>query len=532
MMSHLPILIVGAGPTGLMLANELLRHNIPFRIIDKNPEPTQGSNATWIQSRTLEIFDAMGIVDSFLKVGHKCHAINFYDKGQCIGTLSLKNVNSAYPFILMLPQKETESLLIQKLKKSKIKVERPLELIDIKQTNAGVVSTVKQLDGNIETITSNWVIACDGAHGTIRDKCKIPFSGEDIPEQFMVADAEMNSFLPTDAIHVFFDKGTIFPERATIFSAFPWGEKQYRLTANLYHETPRQTFHSHEVKEVVAERTYGNFIVENVSWISPFWIHGKVVSDMQHNSIFLLGDAAHIHSPAGGQGMNMGLQDAYNLAWKLALVINHKAKSSILKSYQIERHPVANKIVETTNNLTNMMLFDKNFFEKLHQFSKDISKNETNSKVASELLQLDICYQDSPVIDYDEKPSSKSPQVGERVPDVIFDESKHLYKFFRNTEHNILIFSGTNPSKNKLDEMLELQKTLNQIFPEWVNTYLVSTIKIAVENLILDKNEKIHNQFDVKNSSVYVIRPDTYIGCFSKNLEIEPIKKYFNRIYI
>lgn len=527
-MSRLPALIVGAGPTGLMMACELARHHIPFRIIDKKPEPAQGSNATWIQTRTLEIFDAIGIADDFLKLGHKCDAINFYVSGKALTSIPLNHIDSCYPFILMLPQSETERLLTKKLDESKIRVERSLELINAQQTDNGVVATIRLADGNTENITSDWIIACDGANSTVRQKCQIPFPGEDIAEQFMVADARMSSsFLPTNEIHVFFDKGTILPEKSTIFGAFPWGSKEYRLNANLYLSHARQTFTPHEVKEIVAERTFGNYIVESVSWISPFWIHSQIVDHMQQGSIFLAGDAAHIHSPAGGQGMNTGIQDAYNLAWKLALVIHGKANPTLLQSYQLERYPVVDKIVEQTDDLTKMMLFDKSFFTKLSKFSKSVSHASVAKKVGMELTQLDIQYQDSPIIDYHEKTSAKSPKQGERAPNVILDNTTQLYDHFRNAQHNILLFSGKTPKKDQLSELVDLQQKISQTFPGLIQTHIVSTENSKeIKHFILDLNTAIHNRYDISHSAIYLIRPDNTIAYYSKKLDMGLLEKF------
>lgn len=520
-MSQLPVLIIGAGPTGLMMACELERHDIPFRIIDKKPEPTQGSNATWIQTRTLEIFDAIGMIDPFLKKGHQCEAINFYLKGKQIVQIPLNQIDSTYPFILMLPQSETERLLNEKLAESKIPVERSRELINIQQTNNGIISTLRFPSGETEDIISDWVIACDGANSTVREQCQIPFPGEDIPEQFMVADAKMSSYLPTEEIHVFFDKGTIFPEKGTLFSAFPWGSKDYRLSANLYSPVPRQTFHPHEIKEVVADRTYGNFIVESVSWISPFWIHGKIVDQMRHGSIFFAGDAAHIHSPAGGQGMNTGIQDAFNLAWKLALVIKRKALPSLLDSYQLERYPIVKEIVNQTAYLTNMMLFDKSFFRKLKKYSQDLSENSNLSKkISEELTQIKIQYKNSPAINYEEKLDIKSPHPGERIPDVLMEYSKHLYGYLQNTMHNVLIFTGDQPSKNDLASIDELQNLIKQKFSELVKVFVITNKNLPnVDNIISDKDGAIHQKFNVNEAAIYIIRPDNYIAYYSRKLD-------------
>lgn len=531
-MSHLPVLIVGAGPTGLMMACELARHDIPFRIIDKKTEPTKGSNATWIQTRTLEIFDLIGIVDRFLQLGHKCEAINFYVNGKGMANIPLSQIDSLYPFILMLPQSVTEKLLTEKLKKSKIRIERSLELTDIKKTNNGMVSTIQLPDGNIEEIVSDWVIACDGANSTVRKKCQIAFPGADMPEQFMVADATMSSFLPNHEIHAFFDKGTIFPEKGTLFAAFPWGQKNYRLSANLYVETPRQIYTEQEVREIVAERTHGNYVVESISWVSPFWIHSKIVDQMQHDSIFLAGDAAHIHSPAGGQGMNTGIQDAFNLAWKLALVIKKEANISLLKSYELERFPIIKKIVDDTDFYTNMVLFDKTFFNKLKKFGQDLAAHPNMSKkIGEQLTQVGLHYKNSPIINYDEKPHATTPQPGERAPNVMITKSKKLYDYLGNSLHTILLFAGENSTKHDLAKIKELQNKIDKEYSDLVTLFVISDKKLEkINNIILDKTNEIPHKYNVKNLCVYIIRPDNYIAYYSSKLDLSSLERFLQAV--
>src|SRR3990167_7635140 len=212
MNSRLPVLIVGAGPTGLMMACELARHGVSFRIIDKKPERTLTSNAILIQTRTIEILDLVGIGERFVKRGHRCTAFNLYTNGEHTAKISLDQVDSPYPFILMLPQSETERLLSERLAELHVQIERSSELINVEQQDGKVISTIQQINGQRETITSEWLIACDGAHSTIRSQCGIFFSGQDCSEQFMVADAKMSSHLSRDEIHVFFAEGKILPD--------------------------------------------------------------------------------------------------------------------------------------------------------------------------------------------------------------------------------------------------------------------------------------------------------------------------------
>src|SRR3990167_3777759 len=528
MSNHLPVLIVGAGPTGLMMACELERRDISFRIIDKNSGPTQGSNATWIQTRALEMFDAQGLADEFLRIGYRCDAINLYEGEKNLIHLPLKYLDSCYPFILMLPQRETEELLNQYLQKARIRVERPVELINVRQQNATVVATVKRPDGDTEVITSHWLVACDGASSTVREKCQIYFPGGDVSEQFVVADAQMSSFLPNNEVHVFFDKGTIFPDKSTVFAVFPWGSNKYRINANLYLDRPRQMFTEHEVREIIAERAYGAFVAEQVSWISPFWIHSKVVQQMRHGSIFFVGDAAHIHSPAGGQGMNTGLQDAYNLAWKLALVIRGKTSPLLLDSYQQERHPVNANIVNQTEYFTKMLLFDKTFFTKLHRFERKLLRNPEplTKRVSMELTQLAIRYQHSPIIDYQQGVHKQAPQSGERMPDIMINAVR-LYHYLQGTEHYVWLFLGIQPSSRMLAKAKRMQKTLHQVFPQLVKTYLVSGRVISdIADVIFDVDGVLHRRFCVKKSAVYVVRPDTYIGYCSRKIDINAVQVF------
>lgn len=521
----LSVLIVGAGPTGLMMACELARHGIAFRIIDKKPERTLTSNATWIQSRTIELLDQIGLASRFLKVGHPCRAINLYIDGKPLVNIPLNTIDSIYPFILMLPQSETEKLLIEYLEELNNHVEWSSELIDIKQEGHDVLSTIQFSGGKKEIITSNWVIACDGANSTIREKCHIDFPGEDLIEQFVVADAHIDSFKSKNEIHVFFDEGTIF-------AASPLGENNYRIAANLHLDYPRQTFYKKEVIDIVQERGHGAYYVTDVSWISPFWIHSKITEQMRHHSIFLMGDAAHIHSPAGGQGMNMGIQDAYNLAWKLALIIKGKAKPLLLDSYQDERHPVVSDVVNQTEKFTKMALFDKNFLTLLREFSQRILRGEEQitKDVSAVFSQVNIQYQNSPVIDYEGCSNSKSASPGKRAPNVIIDQSIQLYDYLRNIHHNILLFTGISEVNHSLPHIKQLQEWLNQLNPDLIKAHVIANEKINItNNFIYDVDNVIHDGYQIKKPTLMIIRPDGYIAYSTETLEYTFIEKFFQR---
>lgn len=524
MANQLPVLIVGAGPTGLMMGCELARRKIPFRIIDKKQERTLSSNATWIQTRTLEIFAQMGILNRFISVGHSCEAINLYIKGKLLTKLSLEYIDSIYRYILMLPQSETEKILAEYLTELNCRVERGIELIDIKLTHTNALATLQHADGHTETITSDWLIACDGANSFIRDKCGLRFPGEDLSEQFVVADATIDfSHMPKDEIQLFFDSGTVL-------AAFPLGAAKYRIAANLHLPYPRTLFTEREVIEIVQERAHGNYYVSKVNWISPFWIHGKVIEKMRHGCVFLAGDAAHIHSPAGGQGMNTGLQDAYNLAWKLALVIQKKSKPSLLESYHAERYPVVQEVVMQNEEFTKMALLSKDFLKTLQKFSKNLAQHGQAfaKQIGDHITQLDIKYQHSPIISYNSE-SKTSSIVGQHAPDIASNQST-LYQYFNNTQHNVLLFTGKKLEQKTIAELTKIRQWLHQHYSDLIKVHIVTIEQLEMYGeIIWDVEGLIHQHYHADKPTVCIIRPDTYIAAHAESLSLEFIEQFLSR---
>ncbi len=505
------VLIVGAGPTGLMMACELARHGVSFTLIDKKSERIKSSNATWIQPRTLEIFDQIGIASQFIRTGHSCRAINLYIAGKLLTTIPLNHIDSKYAYVLLLPQSDTEKLLTERLKQLQHEIERSCELIDIKMEENSVVSTVRTADGKTKNITSQWVIACDGADSTMRDKSQISFLGNELNEQFVVADAKIDSYIATNEIHLFFDKGTVF-------AASPLSGSKYRITANIHQSHPRRAFYDKEVIDLIQERSHGVYYIKDISWVSPFWIHCKCVEKLRQGPIFFVGDAAHLHSPAGGQGMNTGIQDAFNLAWKLALVIQGKAKSALLDSYHSERYPIINEIVNQTDAFTRMVL-DKSFLTKLRKFSHEMQNAEVDT-ICNALAQLSIQYKDSPIIDY----RNQSLQ-GTRAPDVVIHASVRLYDYLRNREHNAFLFSDTS------DKINELQQKVQKNYPDLIKVHVISKQPLhGVENNIVDVDGMLHKHFQVSSRALLIVRPDGYIGFFAKEFDESSIDDYMGKI--
>lgn len=485
----LPVLIIGAGPTGLMLACELARHNVNFRIIDKVLQPTLKSNATWIQTRTIEILNEIGILDRFLNRGHKCNAINVYSYGELLTKISLDSINSEYKFVLQIPQSETEKILNEYLNDLHHKVERAKELITVSQKKDGVHALVGNPDGQFENIHCQWIIACDGANSTIREKSNMPFFGNDLPQQFIVADAEMETSFYPNEINIFFDSGTVF-------AAFPMGGYQFRINTNLHTLEERLFFNEKELKKMIRERTYNKAKAKEIFFSSPYFIHNKLIKNMRAHSIFFAGDAAHVHSPAGGQGMNLGMQDAYNLAWKLALVINAGTDSSFLNSYHIERYPIAKKTVERANYITKAALIENFLLIEIRNMGINFLNTQffSSKKFGDRITQLEFEYKKSPIIVYKDSINLESPHQGQHAPDVRVDESTWLHDYLRNTCFNILFFTPYSMNSHDIENLKQLEGWLKTNYPNLVKIHIITQSKSHrfTSNVIVNESSSIY----------------------------------------
>jgi 2-polyprenyl-6-methoxyphenol hydroxylase-like FAD-dependent oxidoreductase len=347
-----PILIVGAGPVGLTAAAELARYGIRVRLIDKNPHPTETSKALAIWSRTLELMDRMGCTQDFLNVGLRCHGASMRSGGSLLERTRFDGIASPYNFALMIPQKDTERLLNAHLRSFGASIERQVELLGFAETKNGVKAQLRHADGREESVDTPWLIGCDGAHSTVRHGLNLDFHGSAQGDDWLLADVRLHGDEAPPA-----DEITTYLHRDGPFVIFPIPGDRARLTGVIgktdpIHPRPDPTVA--DCQAMVDRRAGGGFRVTDPIWLTNFRINERKVSDYARGRIFLAGDAAHIHSPAGGQGMNTGMQDAINLAWKLALVAHGQANAILLDSYSPERSAVGDMVLRNATRLTDV----------------------------------------------------------------------------------------------------------------------------------------------------------------------------------
>jgi 2-polyprenyl-6-methoxyphenol hydroxylase-like FAD-dependent oxidoreductase len=347
-MPNVPVLIVGAGPTGLVLALWLARLGVAVRIIDKTAEPGTTSRALAVSARTLELYQQLGMARPLVDGGVKVPGANFWVQGTKVARLPLDRMGGGltpFPVALIFPQDAHERVLIERLETLGVKVERRTSLVRFDSERECVRATLERDDGSTEVCEAAYLAGCDGARSTVREALAIGFPGGTYSDIFYVADVEGSGPATNGEIHV--DLG-----RSDFLAVFPLkGTGWVRLVGTVI-ERPADE-HGDLTFDDVRERVIGHlkFTIDRVNWFSTYHVHHRVASKFREGRAFLLGDAAHIHSPVGGQGMNTGIGDAVNLAWKLAAVLNGGADDGLLDSYEPERIGFARRLVATTDRV-------------------------------------------------------------------------------------------------------------------------------------------------------------------------------------
>jgi 2-polyprenyl-6-methoxyphenol hydroxylase-like FAD-dependent oxidoreductase len=340
------VLITGAGPTGLVLALWLNRLGVRVRIVDEAAEPGTTSRALVVHARTLELYRQVGLADAVAERALKFAGANLWARGRKAGRVAFGPIGqglSPFPYMLIYPQDQHERFLIERLADAGVQVERRTELVGFDESGGRVLARLRRPDGTEEACEAAYLAGCDGAHSTVREALCIGFPGGTYSHLFYVADVEARGPVMDGELHVALDE-------SEFLGVFPLPRAGHgRLIGNVRREVEdaRETLSWDDVGKEVIGRL--RITVERVNWFSTYRVHHRVADRFRQGRAFLLGDAAHIHSPVGGQGMNTGIGDAVNLAWKLAAVLHGRAEPPLLDSYEPERIAFARRLVATTD---------------------------------------------------------------------------------------------------------------------------------------------------------------------------------------
>ena len=395
------VLVVGAGPVGLTMATELARYGMSVRIIDQNTSRTDKSKALVLWARTLELMDRMapGCTERFIAAGLKVENANIFSGEEKIAHVDLGSVDSPYKFVLMIPQSETERLLEEQLDVFGVKTERQLALNDFEQSEEGVKCSLVRSDGSKEIVEASWLIGCDGAHSTVRHRLGKSFEGSTMLNDWILADLHLSGVTGPPAIDIYW-------HAQGVLALFPLEGTRYRVIADVGEssgsigEGQRPAPTLEEVQQILDVRGPKGLIASDPVWMSSFSINERKVANYRAGRVFLAGDAAHVHSPAGGQGMNTGMQDACNLAWKLALVDKELCVTEpLLRSYSEERSAIAKLVLEATGKATAMALMQGDLKQSIrnHIASLVFGFAPVRHMMANVLSEVAVGYSDSPL---------------------------------------------------------------------------------------------------------------------------------------
>jgi 2-polyprenyl-6-methoxyphenol hydroxylase-like FAD-dependent oxidoreductase len=434
---ELPILIVGAGPTGLAAAVELSRFGIGVRVVEKAPEPSTTSRALGVQARTIELLCPRGVGDEMLRLGNRARATALYACGEKLAAIELHRMPSEFNYVLLLAQSETERLLTEQLTRQGGKVERGVELVTMSQGGDDVGAVLRSGDGTEEVVRASFVIAADGSHSAIRKMLGLPFTGRALTQNYVLGDL----FLAGDIAE---DELSIFLARNGFLAIFPMGDGRFRFMATdpdgITGDAGDPTLD--DIQCLYDRVAHFPAQLYNLNWSSRFRINSRHMTSLRAGRVFFGGDAAHVHSPAGGQGMNAGIQDMINLSWKLAMVQKGRAKPELLDTYQTDRLPVVRGLVRMTEratrvfNSTNPMMHVA--LTRLVPFV--LTPSSVQNKAAARLGQVAASYRKCSIAKGGGRIGSL--HAGDRVPNLLLDNGGRLYDLLDMSTLTLFITDG------------------------------------------------------------------------------------------
>jgi len=499
-MAQTDVLVIGAGPTGLVLALWLTRLGVKVRIIDKTADPGTTSRALAVQARTLELYRQLDLTEAVIARGHRVPAVNLWVKGEAAARLPFESVGSGltpYPFLHIFPQDQHERLLIERLLDLGIAVERQIELVSFINGENGVMAHLRGPGGQEFDCEAHYIAGCDGARSTVREAIGTGFPGGTYRQIFYVADVEAAGPAVNGELHVDLDE-------ADFLGVFPLaGAGRARLIGTVRDERADRadtlTFKD------ISDRAINHLKVRinKVNWFSTYHVHHRVTHHFRKGRAFLLGDAAHIHSPAGGQGMNTGIGDAINLAWKLAAVIAGRAPDKLLDSYEAERIGFARRLVATTDRVFSFATSDGRLADFLRTrvapllIPRAIAFQPVREFMFRTVSQIMVNYRNGPL----SRGAAGQVHGGDRLPWARVDGADN-FATLATLDWQVHVYGA---AKADLAAWCAAQKLPLQVF-EWQPGYEAAGLA---------------------RDALYLLRPDTYVALADGAGTADAVERYF-----
>jgi 2-polyprenyl-6-methoxyphenol hydroxylase-like FAD-dependent oxidoreductase len=516
-------LVVGAGPTGLTVAAELARHGLQPRIVDRATGPADTSRAIAITARTMEVFDLMGLIDPLLASGLAVRGAELWSGGERVTVAEMAARHTPYAYGLDIPQCDTERILRDRLGELGIAVEWSTELAGFEQDAEGVTAELRGPDGE-ETVRAAWLVGCDGKESTIRKALGVPYEGESMTELWALLEADVDWDLSDQHWQIFMSgEGT--------WQGYPLPGGRWRIMCDVG-DVPDHTRLEMPTAGDFEARARDRGVplrgVREGGWSSYFRISERLAARYRVGRAFVAGDAAHCHSPAGGQGMNTGIQDAHNLAWKLALADPGQPTEALLDSYEAERRPVAKGVLRKSGHILRAQTAR---FAGIDRLRKTVYPTVSRlphlgARVTDALAQVDLDYSKSPIVARGHAGRATfegGPETGHRAINVVgLDRDDgapaRIYDALRGIGHTALMF-GT------AADLEDLARAAAEYGVDdwWVLPQGAEAPADATERTLRDTGGDAHAEYGVRGPAVYLIRPDGYVA-YRGNDDVEAFR--------
>jgi 2-polyprenyl-6-methoxyphenol hydroxylase-like FAD-dependent oxidoreductase len=514
------VLVVGAGPVGLVAACHLARYGARVRVVDALEHPNTDSRAVAVHPRSLEMLAALGVLPQIEARARRIRAIEMTDgrHGTRLARVELDDLGTRHPYLLDLPQPDTEDVLRERLAELGVSVERGVELIALSQDAEGVAVTLRAPQGQ-QSCRVGWIVGADGAHSTTRQLVGTRLAGSFHGQHFLMADVDVDTLLSRDTMHMF-----AHPDG--LAAMFPMAGARARVM--FFVDTAQDQEPTLEQAQALAEtRMDAQAVLSNPRWLTYFEVHHGQVPQYRHGRVVLAGDAAHIHSPAGAQGMNTGIQDAANLGWKLALVSRGRAGAELLDTYHAERHPIGAAMVRMTTAMTNVMtgagamagLRDIALFLVGHV-------RELGRTAATEIAELAIDYRHSSLSVHHGHRHRASVPAGSHAPDpsgLTRPDGTDVTVEELLARPGFLLLTRTDDGS----AVHALQRALGDL---GTTVQVVTSASTAHDDILVDPQDVIARDYGFGDGGFALIRPDGYIGLLVTHKDPDTLRSYLEDV--
>jgi 2-polyprenyl-6-methoxyphenol hydroxylase-like FAD-dependent oxidoreductase len=534
------VLVVGAGPVGLALAGDLRRRGIDCRIIDSAPQAVQQTKAVGIQAKTLELLAGMGVTQTAIERGLKVSVFSLYGDGKRLTRIDFREHlrESPYPYALMLPQQETEQVLTEHLQSQGGAIEWQRELISATQDEQGVEAVLRHPDGHVERGRYGFLVGCDGAHSTVRHLLGLDFAGTTSELSFAVGNVRLTWDLPSDELFAFLQRGNFI-------GCFPMADGRHRVViAYEPDKGPTGEVTLEEIQQVIETCGPAGARASDPAELTRFHVNQRRAEHYRSGRIFLAGDAAHIHSPIGAQGMNTGMQDALNLGWKLALMVKGQASARLLESYETEREQVGEDLLRGTELAMRVALTRNPWLVALRDALAPIlfsSLPVAAQRLVEALAEVSIAYPHSPIT-ADQRNHKGTLRAGDHAPNALARtregaEPQSLFEIFKSPRSILLVLAAKREATAVERQWGEIVALLSGGYQEMIEAYLVtekatSGLDQEARQILHDFTGELHQRYEAEQGGLVVIRPDGYIGFWGPFGATETLHGYVKALFV